>query len=122
MAELPPNNPNLNPHLRAELKRNRAPDRFEAPDGVKAAKVESVAVMPPQPLGVTTQRELWHSRRAGTPEPPNKISRYAQHAVFRPQTPDDYGWFFTLFPGHDVRRAGPVAKGYTRSPGTMPWM
>ena len=35
-------NLNNNPHLRAELKRNSAPDRFEAgPQSVKAARIES---------------------------------------------------------------------------------
>ena len=41
--ELPPD-PNQNPHLRAELQRNRAPDRFTAgPQSVKAARLESFA-------------------------------------------------------------------------------
>jgi len=108
MAELPPNDPNLNPHLRAELKRGQASDRFEAgPQSVKAAKVETLAYT----QYPTTAKELEHARRTGTPEPFHKYTvdagtgnpqerRYHGHGT-RPILDN----FWAEAPGGDERRS-----------------
>jgi len=84
----PNNNLNNNPHLRGELKRGAANDRFEAQQSVKAARVESVATLQQLSLRVLMQPgDTPFTYTSDYYSIPNSVLYAAQNSITGPPPP-----------------------------------